>query len=641
MIIINVKAYSQNQIVDSLKAIVNQALQVENPTKDDIKAAISLSDHYSKVSFDSSKHYGFVAFELSVKADHNIGKAVSLNSIGMSYLICGYYDSAFPYLDSALTMFKVMGDSTGLVFVRNNLANSMMRKGDYAKALRYYQENLDIATNRNEPENMILSLNNMGIAYFDWKKYDLALKYYRKGLDLLKEMGEEERTGPILNNIGEAYMDMGKTDSALIYFRTALEINQKYGKKRSILISMTNIGNIFLLKENYSEALDTYRQALNISESIPDNINTALINIKIGLVNNKLKKYKIAKDYLDKGLKMALNDQTMNSVLEAYEGLIETSLGMRDADQVYKYGNLYIALKDSLFNESSLEKITELETKYETAQKENEIAILKTDQQLKSLEIQLQKNLKYSLVVLLVILILAALLIFNRYKLKKDKEKSEVEKAKLTIEKRMLHSQMNPHFIFNSLNSINSFIGENNSFEAQNYLSKFARLMRLILDNSRKKTVALADEISALQLNLELEKLRFDGRFDFSITVSDEIDEDEIFIPPMLIQPFVENAIKHGIKGKMGNGLITLYFYIEDRLLVCVVEDNGVGREKTTKEDKLNKHVSLGTQVTLERLEILKYEYNANIGLEIIDLKDKNDIGTGTRVIVKLPYEQE
>lgn len=404
---------------------------------------------------------------------------------------------------------------------------------------------------------------------------------------------------------------------------------------------MTNIGNIYLLEDKYQEALVIYNQALNISKSIPDNVNTAFINIKIGVAYNNLMQFDKARGYLMEGLKMALNDEAMNSVLEAYEGMVENSRGLKDAEDVYKYGNLYISLKDSLFNETSLEKISELETKYETAQKENEIAILKADQQLKNLEIQLQKNLKYGLVVLLVVLLLATLLVFNRYKLKKEEEKSEIERAKLVTEKRLLHSQMNPHFIFNSLNSINSFIGENNSSEAQNYLSKFARLMRLILDNSRKSMVSVADEISALELNLELEKLRFDGRFDYKIIVSDEIDTDEIFIPPMLIQPFVENAVKHGIKGKIDSGLITLSFYLAETLLVCEVEDNGVGREITKKEKGLNIHVSLGTQVTIERLEILRVENNKEIGLEIIDLKDENDIGTGTRVIIKMPYEHD
>ena len=629
-------------VIDSLKVVVKHAEVSPEPNKSDIKAAIVLADYYSKVSMDTSKYYGKVAYDISEKLNNKVGIAISLNSIGMTYQSCGYLDSAIPFLDSSLAIFAAIGDTTGIVFVKNNMAVAMMRRGNYPEALRYYQDNLTIAEKRGEPENLVLAYNNMGIAYFDWKKYDDALENYNLALRVLKKLNEEERTGPVYNNIGEAYFDMGKKDTALYYFNKALVINQKYGKKRSILISITNIGGIYLANEDYKNALDSYTTALSISKSIPDEVNTALINIKIGKLYNALGNYKDAFDYLEKGLDMSQEQEQFNSVLEAYLGLIDYAKGIDDAQLVYDYGNLYINLKDSLFNDNSLEKISELETKFKTAEKEKEILVLKSDQKVKEVEIQLQKNLKYSLLGLMLVLLLTAMLLFNRYKLKKDKERSEMEKARIKIEQRLLHSQMNPHFIFNSLNSINSFIGEKNTVEAQKYLSKFARLMRLILENSRKVMVALEDEVNALKLNLELEQLRFDGRFDFSIHISENIEPEDVYLPPMLIQPFIENAIKHGIKGKEGKGLITLSIYIENNLLVCIVKDNGIGREKTMKNNiEKNSHNSLGTQVTLERLEILKQEKKPDVGLAIVDLKDDNGIGIGTEVILKIPFEED
>ena len=629
-------------MVDSLKKVVERAQLNPEPHKKEIKAAIVLADYYSKVSMDTAKYYGLAAFDFSERIGSNVGIAMSLNAIGMAYQICGYFDSAVPYHDSAMAIFITVGDTTGLVFVRNNMAVAMMRRGNYTEALKYYQENLIIAEGRNEPENMILAYNNMGITYFDWKKYKQALENYHMALIVLESLGEEERTGPVYNNIGEAYFGMNMLDTALVYFNKARIVNQKYGKKRSILISMTNIGNIYFADEEYVNALKNYRTALNISESIPDEVHTALINIKIGILYNALEEHEKANLFLSKGLRMSLENNMFNSVLEAYIGLIEYARGIKDAQLVYNYGNLYIGLKDSLFSENSLNKISELETKFKTVEKEKEIVILKSDQQVKEIEIQLQKNLKYSLILLLLILLLTAVLLFNRYKLKKDKEKSEVEKARMRIEQRLLHSQMNPHFIFNSLNSINSFIGENNTLEAQTYLSKFAKLMRHILENSRKVMVALDDEVNALRLNLELEQLRFDGRFNFVIEIDDEIDMEDIYLPPMLIQPFIENAIKHGIKGKEGKGLITLTINLENDLLICIVEDNGVGREETLKKrDKFDGHVSLGTQVTLERLAILRQEKNQRSGMNIIDLKDDSGIGVGTRVVLKIPFEED
>ena len=643
LILLVTESFAQPSLtVDSLVKIVESAQQNANPTKMDIKAAIVLADYYSKVSMDTAKYYGLVAYDFSERIGSKVGIAMSLNSIGMAYQICGYFDSAVPYHDSSMAIFVSVGDTTGLVFVRNNMAVALMRRGNYSEALKFYQENLLIAENRNEPENMILAYNNMGITYFDWKKYKQALDNYHMALEVLNNLGEEERTGPVFNNIGEAYFGIGKMDTALLYFNKARIINQKFGKKRSISISMTNIGNIYFDNNDYENALNNYSRALSISESIPDEVHMALINIKIGILYNALREYKKAYGFLEKGLTMSLDQESFNSVLEAYMGLIEYARGIKDAQQVYNYGNLYINLKDSLFNDNSLNKISELETKFKTVEKEKEIVILKSDQQVKEMEIQLQKNLKYSLIVLMMVLLLTAILLFNRYKLKKDKEKSEVEKARMRIEQRLLHSQMNPHFIFNSLNSINSFIGENNTQEAQTYLSKFARLMRLILENSRKNMVALEDEVNALRLNLELEQLRFDGRFNFEIDISKDIDTDDIYLPPMLIQPFIENAIMHGVKGIHGEGFISLTIKVKDELLICIVEDNGIGRDESMRKgNKKEGHVSLGTQVTIERLEILQQEINTKSGMEIIDLKDKNGIGIGTKVVLSIPFEED
>ena len=207
----------------------------------------------------------------------------------------------------------------------------------------------------------------------------------------------------------------------------------------------------------------------------------------------------------------------------------------------------------------------------------------------------------------------------------------------------MLRSQMNPHFIFNSLNSINSFIGDNNTAEAQLYLTKFARLMRLILENSRKTMVSLEDEVSALRLNLELEQLRFEGNFDFEINISETLDSEDVYLSPMLIQPFVENSIKHGLRKNEQGGLISLNFTPKDGLLFCEIVDNGIGREAAANVGlrKDASHVSLGTQVTNERLEMLKNDSGKDAGFEIIDLFDDEQKAIGTKVIIRIPYEED
>ena len=201
---------------------------------------------------------------------------------------------------------------------------------------------------------------------------------------------------------------------------------------------------------------------------------------------------------------------------------------------------------------------------------------------------------------------------------------------------------MNPHFIFNSLNSIQSFISENEAFLAESYLSKFAHLMRNILDNSRMEFIPIENDISTLQLYMELEKLRFHNKFDFNFFVDPKIVTDFTLVPPMLIQPFVENAIIHGIMHKETKGFIEVIFKLMDNAICCIVKDDGVGREIAMEKKKKNssKRKSHGLQVTKERLELLNEKRKTNISIKIIDLKDGSGIATGTQAEVIIPFEE-
>ncbi len=629
--------------IDSLKKVFSNLDYYSGKIdKNLVKEAVILTDYYSRIRLDSAKFYAFLAYNIAKQLNNPTAEAITLNSIGMSYTSAGYYDSAAPYLDSALNIFKKIKDTTGITFVQNNLAVVSMRRGDYVKALEYYHQNLDYAIKQKNNENMLLGYNNIGILYFDWKKYDDALESYRNALKILDKTGEEERKGTVYNNIGEVYQAKGETPKAKEYYNKSLIINKKYGKKRSILISISSLGDIFYKEGKYKEALQYYKEALDISKKIPDDVNISLMKIKTGKVLTKQGHYKEAEKYIKEGLELAKSIKVKNNQLEAYRALMDNSKGLKKSEKLYDYTQKYIALKDSIFNDKSMTTINELETKYKTAQKEKEIALLTAETRTKELELQKQRNQKYFLIITILLVLFAGYLLFNRYRIKQIKIKSELEKAKISIEQRLLRSQMNPHFIFNSLNSINSFIGSNNPVEAQAYLSKFARLMRLILENSRKTNIPLEDELQALELNLELEKLRFQNRFDFKIEVADDIDPEDIYISPMLIQPFIENSIKHGFTNKKEKGIINISFKKEEGLLVCTVEDNGIGRAaaETLKKEKRKGHVSLGTQVTGERFEALK-DININAGFEIIDLKDAQGNATGTRVIIKIPYEEE
>jgi len=220
------------------------------------------------------------------------------------------------------------------------------------------------------------------------------------------------------------------------------------------------------------------------------------------------------------------------------------------------------------------------------------------------------------------------------------RERLEMENSILQLEQEAARLQMNPHFIFNCLNSIQGFISSNNPFEAKKCLAKFARLMRLILENAREEFIPLENEIQMLENYVELEKLTTDQKFDFSITMDDEIDPETLHIPPMMVQPFVENSIMHGIKKKNSPGMIKLHFGLKDDMIVCELTDNGIGRKRAAEINSIvrREHRSTAISITTKRLEQYGDHRNVNAGIQIQDLEE-NGQPLGTRVIVRIPYE--
>jgi LytS/YehU family sensor histidine kinase len=238
---------------------------------------------------------------------------------------------------------------------------------------------------------------------------------------------------------------------------------------------------------------------------------------------------------------------------------------------------------------------------------------------------------------------MASYFAYTRYRIAQKHIKAELERKNLETEQRLLRTQMNPHFIFNSLNAINSFIGSNEAEAARTYLTKFSLLMRLILQNSRIALISLADELNTIQLYLELEKLRFESAFNFVVDCALDIDVDNTYVPPMLVQPFVENALLHGIAHRKGGGLIQIRFTRQSKAIRVVVTDNGVGRTRSAliENQDPTKKPSLGMQLTSERLASLSHQYKDSFKAIITDVKHSDDTVIGTNVELTMPFETE
>ncbi|MBC7864878.1 MAG: histidine kinase, partial [Bacteroidia bacterium] len=207
-------------------------------------------------------------------------------------------------------------------------------------------------------------------------------------------------------------------------------------------------------------------------------------------------------------------------------------------------------------------------------------------------------------------------------------------------ELKALRTQMSPHFVFNAINSVQHFITSNDPDSSQRYLSKFAKLIRYVVDNSKPGAIPLERELEAITLFMDIEALRFENRFEYEIIIDKKIDQGFVHIPSMLIQPYIENAIWHGLMHKKGKGKITVSIQLTDGFIKCTIEDNGVGRKKSLEfksNQNFRAHKSVGMTITQERLEIINALNNSRLSVSITDLEDKEGTSCGTRVELFIP----
>jgi sensor histidine kinase YesM len=249
----------------------------------------------------------------------------------------------------------------------------------------------------------------------------------------------------------------------------------------------------------------------------------------------------------------------------------------------------------------------------------------------------------------LLLFILLGIFVYRNLSLKRKNEKLAVKKGQAELQQKVaelemqaLRAQMNPHFIFNCLNSINRFIFKNETKEASDYLTRFSRLIRMVLLHSQKKMVPLEDELEMLKLYLDMERLRFKNAFDYHITTTNAIENSSVFIPPLLLQPFCENAIWHGLMHKDGPGHLNIELNEDNGILNCIITDDGVGREKAEefKSKSAEKEKSMGLKITTERLSLLNQGTTGGTFYKIEDVRNEHGDIAGTKVELKIRYKE-
>jgi len=582
---------------------------------------------------DDSMQHARRALERADATQDQSSIAFACRMITNLFMMKSRYTDATLYCERAVELYRELGDKQTLSQLMGWLGVMYRTNGKIDKALEIQQESLNLSREIGWKNGELLALGNIGHIYFDTSNNDIALFYYLQAISLAEVIGDKVILHRQLNNLGALYSRINEHEKALDFFFRSLGIRRELHDTRAIAASLGNIGKEYCLLKNYEKSLEFQEQSLEIAQAEGNSSQVALALGNIGVVHESLGNSDLSFEFHRKALEVIepLSDKQNYTFMLSHMG----KLYFQRKDYENALETLFQALVFAEENGGRDAQATIHKVLSEVFEEQGDPkSALQHYKQYNLISHEVNHQAQQT----------SILLLEMRYGSQKaEKEKEELRRKLLQSEHKTLRAQINPHFMFNALNSIQHFLTLSDTEQANRFLSKFARLMRLIMENSRYTSVPLSDEIETITLYLELEKLRFGDKFTYEIILDPSLSTS-ILIPPMLIQPYIENAIWHGILPRKTGGKVAVTIApAENEYLVCSIADDGIGRTASSEQKPFeqNKHRSSGMALINERLTLLTETSGMKLWVEVEDLYSDTKESTGTVVTLHVPQNLE
>jgi len=536
-------------------------------------------------------------------------------------------------MEKALPELEAAGNIKEMITARNFFARVLTQGGEFSKAIEIYQKNMKMARD-NGMENIYLeSLNRLAEIYRSVGKIDESKKYYNSLFAESAAVHDTFWLTEALFRLGNISISIDSNFRlAQKYQSNCIRIAELAKDTNRICWAMNHLAWNYYLMDEKDSSLVYYNRLIKLATKakITGLITNSLGNI--GTIYRDKKEYQKAEKYYQKSIDVALSTHNIENLRWIHADVSDMYRSLGDYKLAYYHYVKYNHYNDSLNNLKFKQGLAEARMKFDVDQQQKELEVL-------TLKLTQQRYITYGFAAFIVFVIVVGLLVIRQARLTAKKRISEMNQRISEMTQANLRQQMNPHFIFNTLNSIQYYMYQHDKVATNNYLTKFSSLIRKILENSQHTSIPINDELEALTLYLELEKLRFKEKFSYRIDVGDEIDTLQYKIPTMLIQPYVENAICHGLVTKDGSGFVNIAFSLEYDYIRCVIEDNGIGREAAMeiKKNRETNHNSLETRITESRLDLVNSLYGTSLKVLYDDLKDEHGDANGTRVEIHIP----
>jgi len=543
--------------------------------------------------------------------------------------------------DLAITNYKISLQNYNSVDAKLKLAEAYRLNGDYQSSLDTYE---DISLRNLSNWQKTEYYEGLGDTNLRIGAYDVAIDSYDKGLSVAKKHLITPKVTDFNSKIAEALNNQGKKAEAKDYFSKSLNLANEENMNRG-LIEKVKVADFENENQSYDDEIELRKQAINTisgmeTDSIIDNASALTPqkqNYKIGNAFYLRRDYDSAIPYLEESIKIADTRGDLIVKKDATKKLSDVFESAGNYDKAYEKLKEYKGIVDELYIQMEQEISQAKQFSRRISESNNTITNLKSERQLSLSNYQLtEERNKSQQLIIYSLLGGLLLLLFSGYFMYKSIKQQKLANNLLAL--KSLRSQMNPHFIFNALNSVNSFIASNDERTANKYLSDFSLLMRAVLENSEEDFIPLQKEIELIELYTKLEHFRFQDKFDYSIVVDESIAVDAFVIPPMLLQPYIENAVWHGLRYKKEKGqlMINIHQTKKDELSI-IISDDGIGRErsKAMKTAHQKKQNSKGMGNIKRRVTILNKMYKDRVDVFIDDLHEDSE-DAGTKVVVTL-----
>jgi tetratricopeptide (TPR) repeat protein len=586
------------------------------------------------------------------------------NDLGYIYKGQGKNQLAIEYLKKGISLAEKTGATPQeITIMYDGLSLFYQDLGNYKESFEYRKKSFDLNEKINDNWGIMLCLLSFGDLFTQAGDIETANEYYQKVIDYFHS--NSFKGNPPYKVVSKAFFNLSNNDSAISYLDKALLHNQsrdfdasvKENYKRYVQIAKAEV---YIRQHQYEKAVEYLIEPLKYFAENKDKKRVSVSSMfSMGQAQFGLKNYPDALRYAKEAFGIAKEFNLRKDIKDASKLLWKTYDQLNKTDSAYYFLQQFLIAKEDLENNRSFNELAFFKATQEDEEKQARIELLSKDNKIKEQDLIIQRqnfrreNLsKKFLIAGLLGLFVLGVIVFRSILLKRKLEsekrvlaEKELQLQKLENERRVadmemiaLRSQMNPHFIFNCLNSINRFVLRNDTEAASGYLTKFSKLMRMVLENSKQPLIPLEEEVKCLELYIQMEQFRCKNAFTYYIKYHDGVNTEEAMIPPLLLQPFVENAIWHGVNPKEGDGKIGIEFFQKEEALYCVIRDNGIGRKKASelRSQLSENHKSMGLQITKERLAIMEEHQSKESPVEIEDMYDENGKAAGTKVTIRI-----